>query len=196
MVFMNEQGNRQSQTERRKLRRNTRIRMRFPVTVEVPAGNGRTRVLKAHTVVVSHAGATLEMDEGVPTEIGLQVTPPFGGTILAEVNDGWVDQASGRHHVSIRLIDPATWTSPERLRVAENGGAEAVNLALHPRLWQLLAEYTDFLNEKGGGALSAADAGARLLEEAILADVRFQDWFAAKIMEDLKAWEEMSVLQQ
>ena len=193
---MNGQVTALRQTERKhKLRRNARVRLRFPVTVEVPSGGGRTRVLKAETVVVSHAGATLDMDETIPLEMGLQVTPPFGGTILAEVNGAWVDQRTGRHRVSIRLIDPTAWTSPERLKVAD-AEAETVAVGLHPRVWQLLAEYTSFLNETRGGALSPGEAAQRILEEMIVSDVNFQDWFAAKIMEDLKAWEEVSVLKQ
>src|SRR5687767_14069952 len=97
-----------------KARRNKRVRVRFPVRVEAPLADGRSRVLCAHTVVVSHAGATLDVDEPIPEGMGLQVTPPFGGTLLAEVNGAWLDAETGRHRFSIRLIDPASWTSPER----------------------------------------------------------------------------------
>ena len=175
-------------------RRNRRIRMSFPVTVEVPTEDGRTRVLKARTVVVSHAGATLDMDEAVPLELGVQVTPPFGGTILAEVNGGWVDRATGRPRVSIRLIDPVSWTSPERLAVPAAGARkEQVSLGVHVRVWQMLAEYTAYLNETGGGGLTLGQAAEKIMEDVFLSDVKFQDWFAAKIMEDLQAWEKVSV---
>lgn len=183
------------QTERTiKSRRNRRIRMSFPVTIEVPTEDGRSRVLKARTVVVSHAGATLDMDEAVPLELGVQVTPPFGGTILAEVNGGWVDRATGRQRVSIRLIDPVSWTSPERLSVPAAGSQkEQVSLAVHVRVWQMLAEYTAYLNETDAGALTLGQAAEKIMEDVFLSDVKFQDWFAAKIMEDLQAWEKVSV---
>jgi hypothetical protein len=170
--------------------------MSFPVTIEVPTEDGRSRVLKARTVVVSHAGATLDMDEAVPLELGVQVTPPFGGTILAEVNGGWVDRETGRQRVSIRLIDPVSWTSPERLAVpAAAAGArkEQVSLGVHVRVWQMLAEYTAYLNETGAGALTLGQAAEKIMEDVFLSDVKFQDWFAAKIMEDLQAWEKVSV---
>lgn len=193
---MNEQGNGNRQTERpHKLRRNVRVNMRFPVRIEVPSGGGRTRVLHAYTVVVSHAGATLDMDETIPLEMGLQVTPPFGGTILAEVNGAWLDRRTGRHRVSIRLIDPTAWTAPERLMVPD-ACVETVGVQLHPRVWQLLAEYSSFLNETRGGRRTPSEAAERMLEESILADLGFQDWLAAKIMEDLKAWEDVSVVRQ
>ena len=175
-------------------RRNRRVRMNFPVTVEVPTEDGRTRVLKARTVVVSHAGATLDMDEAVPLELGVQVTPPFGGTILAEVNGGWVDRATGRQRVSIRLIDPVSWTSPERLSVPAAGSQkEQVSLGGHVRVWQMLAEYTAYLNETDASALTLGQAAEKIMEDVFLTDVNFQDWFAAKIMEDLQAWEKVSV---
>lgn len=187
-----------NQTERpARPRRNKRVRVCFPVTVEVPAGGGRTRVQKAHTVIVSHAGATLDMDESIPEGMGVQVMPPFGGTLLAEVNDAWVDGTTGRHRVSIRLIHPVSWTSPERLSALRDEDPEEVTLGLHPRVWQMLAEYTTFLNETdtvAGAALTPAEAVAKILEETFLTDPKFQDWFAEKIFEDLRSWEESSVL--
>ena len=39
------------------------------------------------------------------TRPGLR-SPPFGGSLLAEVNGAWLDGESGRHRVSIRLLDP------------------------------------------------------------------------------------------
>lgn len=184
------------QTERSaKSRRNKRVKVCFPVTVEVPAGDGRTRVLKARTVVVSHAGATLEVEESIPVEMGVQVTPPFGGTLLAEVSAAWVERTSGRRRVSIRLIDPASWTSPERLAASRREGAEKSKIEIHPGVWQVLTEYTAFLNDTSDDALTPAQAAEKILEEAFLSDVRFQDWFASKIIEDLQAWEEASVLE-
>ena len=167
--------------------------MRFPVTVEVPSGGGRTRVLKAETVIVSHAGATLDMDETIPLEMGLEVIPPFGGTILAEVNGAWVDQETGRHRVSIRLIDPTSWTSPERFHAGGAPADDPWSVPVHPRVWEMLSEYAAYLSEKSGVVMSPEAAAGKVLEDAFLSDVEFQDWFAVKIMEDLQAWEEESV---
>ena len=158
-------------------------------------GGGRARRLHAHTVVVSHAGATLDLDESVPVEAGIQVTPPFGGAILAEVTDAWVDRQSGRHRVSIRLIDPTSWTSPERLSSAPlAAGREAHSLLLSPRAWQMLDDYAAYLCERDGAGRSSTEAAEKVIEQVFLSDADFQNWFAAKIMEDLQAWEETSVL--
>ena len=178
-----------------RLRKNRRVNMRFPVTVEVPVGGGRSRRLHAHTVVVSHAGATLDLDESIPVEAGIQVTPPFGGAILAEVTDAWVDRSSGRHRVSIRLIDPTSWTSPDRLSAAPVvAGRNAHSLFLSPRAWQMLDDFAAYFAERDGAELSATDAAERIIEQVFLSDANFQNWFAAKIMEDLQAWEEASVV--
>ena len=48
-----------------KVRRNKRVRMRFPVWVELPLESGRRWALQAHTIVVSRAGATLDVDEPI-----------------------------------------------------------------------------------------------------------------------------------
>lgn len=167
--------------------------MRFPVWLAVPSGDDRTQALQAHTVVVSHAGATLELDEAIPVGVGLQVSPPFGGTILAEVGDAWVDSESGRNRISIRLIDPVAWTSPDRFSVSGSVVTEWVRLGIHPRLGQMLSDYTDYLNATEGGAVTPSVAAENILEKAFLSDGNFQDWLAAKIMEDLSAWEELYV---
>jgi hypothetical protein len=175
------------------LRRNKRVRMHFPVRVEVPVDVGRTRVLHAHTVVVSHAGATLDVDEPIPEGMGLQVSPPFGGSLLAEVNGVWVDGESGRHRVSIRLLDPLSWTAPERFVAPPGRQPEEVGVRIHPWVRQMLGEYTAYLNETAEEASTPDGVAEGILERALLADGRFQEWFAAKITEDIEAWEEQCV---
>jgi hypothetical protein len=194
-VFMTGEETKHRQTEGKIVgRKNRRVNIRFPVTLEVPSDDGRTQVLHAHTVVVSHAGATLDMDMSVPVGMGLQVSPPFGGTILAEVNAVWVDQGSGRHRVSIRLIDPPAWTSPERFSVP-GGSQEQMSIRIHPGVSQMLAEYTAYLNETTGDVTPPEQVAAYILERALLSDEKFQEWFDAKILEDLQAWEEAYVRQ-
>jgi hypothetical protein len=174
-------------------RKNKRVRFRFPVTVDVPEHGGRVKTVKAHTLVVSHAGATLDVEEPLPIDTGIQVTPPFGGAILAEVTDCWPDRPSGRHRISIRLIDPTSWTSPDRLSTTTNLSHES--LFLSPRAWQMLADYAAYLSEREGYEISSATSAERIIEDVFLSDAKFQNWFAAQIMDDLEAWEEESVLR-
>lgn len=185
------------QTERRVwTRKNKRINLRVPIRIEVPLEMGRTRVIDAHTVVVSHAGATLDLAEPIPAGLGLQVSPPFGGTILAEVNGSWLDHTTGRYRVSIRLIDPTSWTSPERFSASSSPTQESAGLSLSPGVSQMLAEYAAFLSETVGEQTTPEATAERILEQAFFADRKFQDWFASKIMEDLSAWEESFVLRE
>lgn len=172
------------------LRRNKRVRMCFPVRVEVPLDDGRTRVLYTNTVVVSHAGATLDVDEPIPVGLGLQVSPPFGGSLLAEVNGAWMDAETGRHRVSIRLLDPLSWTSPERFNSPTGPEPEGVQVRIHPWVWQMLAEYITYLKEAGGEDSAPGRVAEGIIERALLADEDFQRWFTAKITEDIEAWEQ------
>src|SRR5579885_3083464 len=103
-----EQENHSHSNGRANGRRNRRVNMRFPVCLEVPSDDGGTLSIIAHTVVVSHAGATLDLDVAVPTGTGLQVSPPFGGTLLGEVNGAWVDRETGRWRASLRLDRKST----------------------------------------------------------------------------------------
>ena len=156
----------------------------------MPLEDGRTRVLYTNTVVVSHAGATLDVDEPIPIGMGLQVSPPFGGSLLAEVNGGWMDGETGRHRVSIRLLDPLSWTSPERFHTPANSEPEGVQVGIHPWVWQMLAEYITYLKEAAGQESSHGRAADAIIERALLADEDFQSWFTAKITEDIEAWEQ------
>jgi hypothetical protein len=172
------------------LRRNKRVKMCFPVRVEMPLDDGRTRVLHTNTVVVSHAGATLDVDEPIPVGMGLQVSPPFGGSLLAEVNGGWLDAETGRHRVSIRLLDPLSWTSPERFNSPAGPDPEGIQVGIHPWVWQMLAEYITYLKEAGGEEASPGRVAEGIIERALSADEDFQRWFTAKITEDIEAWEQ------
>jgi len=191
--MISEQGNHLHANGRANGRRNRRVNMRFPVSLEVPSDDGGTLSIKAHTVVVSHAGATLDLDVAVPTGTGLQVSPPFGGTLLAEVNGGWVDKETGRRRVSIRLIDPPSWTSPERFSVPVGEPSERLGLLARPGVARMLAEYTAYMCEVTGEAKSVEEVAGEVLERALLSDEQFQQWFSAKILEDLQAWEDAFV---
>ena len=191
--MISEQGNHLQVGGRANGRRNKRVNMRFPVSLEVPSDDGGTLSIIAHTVVVSHAGATLDLDVAIPTGTGLQVSPPFGGTLLAEVNGAWVDKETGRRRVSVRLIDPPSWTSPERFSVPVGEPNERVSLVARPGVTRMLAEYAAYTCETTGEVKSVEEVAGEVLERALLSDERFQQWFSAKILEDLQAWEDAFV---
>ncbi|MDQ3918139.1 MAG: hypothetical protein M3348_06640, partial [Acidobacteriota bacterium] len=91
---------------------------------------------------------------------------------------------------SIRLLDPLSWTSPDRFVSSPGHEPERVSVGVHPWVWQMLGEYTEYLNETAASASTPDRVAEGILENAQLADAQFQKWFTEKITEDIEAWEE------
>jgi hypothetical protein len=89
--------------------RSPRVPVNFTVELEGTGGDGNPFRVSAEAVRVSRGGATLVTD--VPARVGLRVrlTPPFGRSLDAEVNGVWTDEADGRQHIGVRLLDPNGW---------------------------------------------------------------------------------------
>jgi hypothetical protein len=89
--------------------RSPRVPVNFTVELEGDDANGRKFKITAEAVRVSRGGATLITD--VPARVGLKLslTPPFGRALEAEVNGVWTDEADGRQHIGVRLLNPDGW---------------------------------------------------------------------------------------
>jgi hypothetical protein len=89
--------------------RSPRVPVNFTVELEGAAGADEPFRVTAEAVRVSRGGATLVTD--IPARVGLRVrlTPPFGRALDAEVNGVWTDEADGRQHIGVRLLDPNGW---------------------------------------------------------------------------------------
>ena len=89
--------------------RSPRVPVNFTVELEGIGDDGKPFKVSAEAVRVSRGGATLITD--IPAQVGLKVrlTPPFGRALDAEVNGVWTDEADGRQHIGIRLLDPNGW---------------------------------------------------------------------------------------
>jgi len=89
--------------------RSPRVPVNFTVELEGDDAEGKHFQVSAEAVRVSRGGATLITD--FPAHEGMQVrlTPPFGRSLDAEVNGVWTDEADGRQHIGIRLLDPNGW---------------------------------------------------------------------------------------
>ncbi len=81
----------------------------FTVELEGVDDGGNPFTVSAEAIRVSRGGATLISD--IPAQVGLRVrlTPPFGRALDAEVNGVWTDEADGRQHIGVRLLDPNGW---------------------------------------------------------------------------------------
>ena len=89
--------------------RSPRVPVNFAVELEGDDADGGHFHVTAEAVRVSRGGATLVTD--VPAHAGLkvQLTPPFGRALAAEVNGVWTDEADGRQRIGVRLLDPNGW---------------------------------------------------------------------------------------
>lgn len=89
--------------------RSPRVPVDFSVVLDGVAPDGAPFHVQASAIKVSRGGATLITD--VPLSLGARVrlTPPFGRSLDAEVNGIWVDEADGKQHVGIKLLEPNGW---------------------------------------------------------------------------------------
>lgn len=89
--------------------RSPRVPVNFTVELEGVDDGGNPFQVSAEAIRVSRGGATLISD--IPAQVGLRVllTPPFGRSLDAEVNGVWTDEADGRQHIGVRLLDPNGW---------------------------------------------------------------------------------------
>ena len=89
--------------------RSPRVPVNFTVELEGVSADGTPFRVSAEAIRVSRGGATLITD--IPAHVGLQVrlTPPFGRSLDAEVNGVWSEDADGRQHIGVRLLDPNGW---------------------------------------------------------------------------------------
>ena len=89
--------------------RSPRVPVNFTVELEGRADDAQPFRVTAEAVRVSRGGATLVTD--IPARAGMRVrlTPPFGRALDAEVNGVWTDEADGRQHIGVRLLDPNGW---------------------------------------------------------------------------------------
>ena len=89
--------------------RSPRVPVNFSVELEGEGADGNPFKVSAEAVRVSRGGATLVTD--IPARVGLivRLTPPFGRALDAQVNGVWTDDADGRQHIGVRLLDPNGW---------------------------------------------------------------------------------------
>jgi hypothetical protein len=89
--------------------RSPRVPVNFTVELEGDMDDAKPFRVTAEAVRVSRGGATLVTD--IPARAGMRVrlTPPFGRALDAEVNGVWTDEADGRQHIGVRLLDPNGW---------------------------------------------------------------------------------------
>ena len=89
--------------------RSPRVPVEFDLNVEGTDAAGKAFQAKAKAVKISRGGATLLMDVDVPVGSTLDLVPPFGGKLQAEVNGSWIDDIDGNRRIGVKLLDANGW---------------------------------------------------------------------------------------
>jgi hypothetical protein len=89
--------------------RSPRVPVAFAVGLEYRTDSGDLVESNGEAIRVSRGGATVITE--IPVKLGaiIQLTPPFGRTIDAEVNGVWVDNKDGKQRIGVKLLDSNGW---------------------------------------------------------------------------------------
>lgn len=169
-------------------RRVPRLILHFPVQIEVVARDGLPRRIEARTTEVSRYGATLECNESISVGVAVNLTLPFGGPFMAQVNGIWMEEETADYRLSVKLLDPPEWTAPT-LAFSQSQSDESTQIKIEPRTYYLLTAYQNYLQETPKQEQSLTGITHVLIKKALRFDTSFQKWMTLKIMDDLQAWE-------
>jgi len=77
--------------------------------VEGTDASGKSFQARAKAIKISRGGATLLVDVDVPVGATVQLVPPSGGKLAAEVNGSWIDDIDGNRRIGVKLLDANGW---------------------------------------------------------------------------------------
>jgi hypothetical protein len=89
--------------------RSPRVPVEFALDVEGTDQAGNKFQTKATATKISRGGATLLIDIDIALGAVVQLVPPFGGTLEAEVNGAWIDEIDGKRRIGVKLLDADGW---------------------------------------------------------------------------------------
>jgi hypothetical protein len=89
--------------------RSPRVPVEFALDVEGTDAAGKSFQAKAKATKISRGGATLLLDVDVAVGSTVQLVPPFGGKLEAEVNGSWIDDIDGNRRIGVKLLDANGW---------------------------------------------------------------------------------------
>ena len=89
--------------------RSPRVPVEFALDVDGTDRAGNPFKAKAMATKISRGGATLLIDVDVALGTIVQLVPPFGGTLQAEVNGSWIDDIDGNRRIGVKLLDTDGW---------------------------------------------------------------------------------------
>ena len=89
--------------------RSPRVPVEFALDVEGTDSSGEAFVATAKATKISRGGATLLVDIDIAVGSKVQLVPPFGGKLTAEVNGSWIDDIDGNRRIGVKLLDANGW---------------------------------------------------------------------------------------
>jgi hypothetical protein len=95
--------------ERSQRPRSPRVPVEFTIELEGQTATGEPFHVTAQAVRISRGGATLIVDVDVAIGTIVELVPPSGGRLRAEVNGAWRDQIDGSSRIGVKLLDADGW---------------------------------------------------------------------------------------
>lgn len=89
--------------------RSPRVPAEFSVELEGQTASGEPFHVTAQAVKISRGGATLIVDVDVAVGTIVEMVPPSGGRLRAEVNGAWLDQIDGSSRIGVKLLESDGW---------------------------------------------------------------------------------------
>ena len=89
--------------------RSPRVPVEFALEVHGTDAAGQPFQSPAKATKISRGGATLQIDVDVAVGSTVQLVPPFGGQLRAEVNGSWIDDIDGDRRIGVKLLDANGW---------------------------------------------------------------------------------------
>ena len=89
--------------------RSPRVPVEFALEVEGTNTAGQSFQAQAKATKISRGGATLQIDVDIPVGSTVELVPPFGGRLTAEVNGSWIDDIDGNRRIGVKLLDANGW---------------------------------------------------------------------------------------
>jgi hypothetical protein len=91
--------------------RSPRVPVAFDLIVEGTDAAGNPFSVQAQATKISRGGATIALETRVDLALGskLNLVPPFGGKLEAEVNGSWDDELDSRRRIGVKLLSDEGW---------------------------------------------------------------------------------------
>jgi PilZ domain len=109
MYLTGKKGGDEVMSETSQRPRSPRVPVEFALDVVGTDAAGQSFQAKAKATKISRGGATLLIDVDVPLGSMVELVPPSGGKLTAEVNGSWIDDIDGNRRIGVKLLDANGW---------------------------------------------------------------------------------------